>query len=161
MPVVWLRSGLLACVLLSLGVVANLLALQGAGERARAGKPRQERGAAAVATAAPAAEVGAGGTARSAGAPMPRGNDPSSPPGETSETIRAIQRELQARGYEAGAADGVSGLVTRAAIMAYEHDNGLPLSGAADEALLKVVLLGGDARAGASPSAAAAGVSSR
>ena len=46
-------------------------------------------------------------------------------------------------------------LVTRAAIMAYEHDNGLPLSGAADEALLKAVVLGG-AHAGAGPPAVAA-----
>ena len=59
---------------------------------------------------------------------MARAADPAPPSSETPETIRAIQRELQARGYEAGAADGVPRLVTRAAIMAYEHDNGLPLS---------------------------------
>ena len=156
MPVVWLRSGLLACVLLSLGVVANLLALQGGSERARSGKLRQERGTAAVTANTPSvAEAGAGGAARTAGALGARASE-SSPVGETPETIRAIQRELQARGYEAGAADGVPGLVTRAAIMAYEHDNGQPLSGAADEALLKAVLLGG-AHPGARPATAAPG----
>ncbi len=35
-----------------------------------------------------------------------------------SRLTRAIQRELKAKGYEAGAVDGVAGLVTRAAIMA-------------------------------------------
>src|SRR5512134_2041558 len=150
MPVVWLRSGLLACVLLSLGVIANLLAMQGGGERARSGKQRQEHGTAAAASAAsPAAEPGSGGMARPAGSPSPRAAAPS-PPGESPETIRAIQRELQARGYESGAADGVPGIVTRAAIMAYEHDNGMPVLGAADVALLKAVLLG-SANAGASP----------
>ena len=44
------------------------------------------------------------------------------------ETVRAVQRGLVERGYEPGAPDGVVGLATRAAVMAYEHDNGLPLT---------------------------------
>jgi len=43
-------------------------------------------------------------------------------------TIRSVQAELARRGYEPGSADGVPGLVTRAAVMAYEHDQGLPLT---------------------------------
>lgn len=43
-------------------------------------------------------------------------------------TIRSIQAELAKRGYEPGAADGTVRLVTRAAVMAYEHDQGLPIS---------------------------------
>jgi peptidoglycan hydrolase-like protein with peptidoglycan-binding domain len=58
------------------------------------------------------------------------------------ELTRAIQRELQARGYEAGASDGVAGIVTRAAIMAFETDHGLALTGEASERLLQVILLG-------------------
>ena len=43
-------------------------------------------------------------------------------------TIKGIQVELARRGYEPGPADGAPGLVTRAAVMAYEHDQGLPLT---------------------------------
>lgn len=43
-------------------------------------------------------------------------------------TIRAIQGELGRRGYEPGVADGAPGLVTRAAVLAYEYDQGLPLT---------------------------------
>jgi peptidoglycan hydrolase-like protein with peptidoglycan-binding domain len=66
---------------------------------------------------------------------------------EDSETIRAVQRELRHRGYGALVSDGVMRTVTRAAIMAYEHDQGLPLAGEASEALLKRVLLGAPAHA--------------
>lgn len=58
------------------------------------------------------------------------------------ETIRAVQRELNYRGYEVGTPDGKRGLVTQAAIMAYEYDHGLPLTGEASEGLLKQILLG-------------------
>jgi peptidoglycan hydrolase-like protein with peptidoglycan-binding domain len=43
-------------------------------------------------------------------------------------TIRGVQGELQRRGYEPGPADGTPGLVTRAAVMAYEFDQGLPIT---------------------------------
>jgi peptidoglycan hydrolase-like protein with peptidoglycan-binding domain len=43
-------------------------------------------------------------------------------------TVRSIQGELHRRGYAPGTADGSVGLVTRAAVMAYEHDQGLPLT---------------------------------
>lgn len=59
-----------------------------------------------------------------------------------SELTRAIQRELKAKGYEAGAVDGVVGLVTRGAIMAYEADAGLPLTGEPRAALLESLVLG-------------------
>src|SRR6185369_9761772 len=66
----------------------------------------------------------------------------SEPAEENSETIRAIQRELRQREYGLLVSDGVMRPVTRAAIMAYEHDQGLPLTGEANEALLKRLLLG-------------------
>jgi peptidoglycan hydrolase-like protein with peptidoglycan-binding domain len=59
-----------------------------------------------------------------------------------SDLVRAIQRELQARGYEPGAQDGVPGLVTRAAIYAYEEDLRIAPTGEPSEALLKALLLG-------------------
>jgi peptidoglycan hydrolase-like protein with peptidoglycan-binding domain len=61
------------------------------------------------------------------------------------ETVRAIQRELAARGYGALASDGVASLATRAAIMAFEHDQGLALTGVASERILKRILLGASA----------------
>lgn len=66
------------------------------------------------------------------------------------DTIKAVQRELKNRGYGAIAVDGVPNLATRAAIMAFEADEGLPLMGIANELLLKQILLG------ASPGAAGA-----
>jgi peptidoglycan hydrolase-like protein with peptidoglycan-binding domain len=62
---------------------------------------------------------------------------------QSSETIRAIQRELRQRGYGALASDGSLRPATRAAILAYEFDNRLPLTGQASEALLRVLVFGG------------------
>lgn len=58
------------------------------------------------------------------------------------EIVRGIQRELNARGYTPGSPDGVAGLVTRAAIMAYEHDNALALTGDPTQDLLGRIVLG-------------------
>ena len=60
----------------------------------------------------------------------------------STKSVAAIQRELDARGYGPLASDGVIGIGTRAAIMAYEHDHGLALTGEASEALLKRILFG-------------------
>jgi peptidoglycan hydrolase-like protein with peptidoglycan-binding domain len=62
--------------------------------------------------------------------------------GDRIELTRAIQRELKAKGYDAGAVDGVAGLVTRAAIMAYEADHGLGLTAEPQQALLQHIILG-------------------
>lgn len=68
---------------------------------------------------------------------------PETPDAEGSaETIRAVQRELQHLGYGPLTVDGVPGLLTRAAIMAFEHDNRMALTGEATETLLKRLLLG-------------------
>lgn len=61
---------------------------------------------------------------------------------DRSDLTRAIQRELKAKGYETGAVDGVAGLVTRGAIMAYENDAGLPLTAQPRQALLQHIVLG-------------------
>jgi peptidoglycan hydrolase-like protein with peptidoglycan-binding domain len=58
------------------------------------------------------------------------------------ELTRAVQRELNARGYEAGPTDGSAGLVTRAAIFAYEYDNDLLLTAMPSEPLLRQIILG-------------------
>lgn len=58
------------------------------------------------------------------------------------DLTRAVQRELQVLGYEAGGVDGVAGLTTRAAIMAFEWDAGLPLTGEPAQHVLQALLMG-------------------
>lgn len=61
---------------------------------------------------------------------------------QSSRTTMEVQRELAAFGYRPGPIDGTASLMTRAAIMAFEYDNGLPLTAAADDAQLQRLLLG-------------------
>jgi peptidoglycan hydrolase-like protein with peptidoglycan-binding domain len=58
------------------------------------------------------------------------------------ETIHAVQRELLERGYGPVGVDGHLSLVLRAAVVAFENDHGLPLTGEVTDALLKQILLG-------------------
>ena len=58
------------------------------------------------------------------------------------EVIRGIQRELNTRGYGTSQPDGVVGLMTRGAIMAYEYDYGLPLTAEPTQDLLSRIVLG-------------------
>ena len=68
---------------------------------------------------------------RPAGAEAPP-QVPSSP----AALIRDVQSALAFRGYEPGVPDGSAGPMTRAAILAFEHDHGLPATAEASEALL-------------------------
>jgi peptidoglycan hydrolase-like protein with peptidoglycan-binding domain len=67
-------------------------------------------------------------------------------PADATEVTRAVQRELQIRGYETGGADGASSLMTRAAIMGFEYDHALPMTGRPSQRLLKAIILGDNAR---------------
>lgn len=60
----------------------------------------------------------------------------------TAEITRGLQRELNSRNYEAGPPDGIAGSVTRAAIFAFEYDNGLMLSARPTADLLSRIVLG-------------------
>jgi len=51
-------------------------------------------------------------------------------------TVQAIQRKLNELGYKAGTADGLMGRDTRTAIIAFQQDSGLAVTGVADQALL-------------------------
>ena len=62
-------------------------------------------------------------------------------PAAGSEIIKAVQRELARKGYDPGTQDGVPGLMTRAAIMAFEWDYGLGLTGEPTETLLQQILI--------------------
>lgn len=163
------RIAVSAFVLLSAGVAGNIMFFQ---DTQVGGKPRAERGvqrsafdparrtgggsaaeAAALssglapvvnaqsAVAAPASATKAG--ARSVVDPMAAAS------GDAPEVIASIQRELQARGYEPGTPDGVAGTVTRAAIMAWESDHGLALTGEPTEAVMKAIVLGVSAQSAA------------
>ena len=141
------RIGLLAFALLLAALAANLLGLQTAkttdGQRQRGERigpyaaERARQSAQLPAAAAIKSEPEQPVASRQTAAPA------SAVEGETVESIRAVQRELQLRNYETGSADGVPGLMTRAAIIAFEFDHGLPLTGEAGEETLKRILLGG------------------
>ena len=68
------------------------------------------------------------------------------------ELVEAIQRKLTQRGYNPGTTDGQLDIRTRAAIIAYEFDEGLPLRGKPSEAVLKSLIFGAAAgKAGPGP----------
>lgn len=62
--------------------------------------------------------------------------DPPPAPNRQQDLVRQVQSELTAKGYAPGPADGDVGLLTRAAILAFEHDRGLPATAEATDALL-------------------------
>lgn len=70
--------------------------------------------------------------------------------------VRAVQRELAARGYDVGEQDGTHSVKTRAAISTYESREDLPVTGIASDDLLHQILLGGGVKPeDAEPAAAA------
>lgn len=141
------RFGLIAFALLLAGLSVNLFALQGAVPVSQS-KARGERGQLATADKAsrPPPAV-PDETAGLAAKPVIAEASAAAPPNtDGSSTVRAIQRELQIRGYETGGVDGALSIATRAAIMAYEHDHAMPLTGEANADALKRILLGASAK---------------
>ncbi len=62
--------------------------------------------------------------------------------GESQLVVRAVQRELGARGYDVGQVDGTLSDKTRAAISAFQSKEGLPVTGVPSDDLLRQILLG-------------------
>jgi len=62
--------------------------------------------------------------------------------GESQLVIRAVQRELAARGYDVGPLDGTLSDKTRAAISTYQSARGLAVTGVPSDELLRQILLG-------------------
>ena len=124
-----LQMGLLSFAVLSSAVLVNVFYLQpisGArGSRVNVG-PSPE---AAAAIARPVSEERASPVAVAE-------------PAQAVQITRALQRELQSRGYMTGTDEGVTNLVTRAAIIAYEVDHGLALTAQPSEDLLRTIVLG-------------------
>ncbi|HML30198.1 MAG TPA: peptidoglycan-binding domain-containing protein [Hyphomicrobium sp.] len=73
---------------------------------------------------------------------MPPGPQGASDDASRADVTKGVQRELNNINYEPGPADGVLGLVTRAAIFAYEYDNGLVLTSEPSDQLLSQLILG-------------------
>lgn len=144
------RIGLVVFTLLAGAAVTNMVMLQPTGGRVAGAHAARGKQAGAirpdatplraddrtVASAGPHADAKSGGV-ESSGPVAPH------PSASTSaqDVTRAIQRELKERGYETGVADGQPGLMTRAAIMAYEHDRNMMLTGEPTAQLLKQILL--------------------
>jgi Putative peptidoglycan binding domain len=68
------------------------------------------------------------------------------------DTVRAVQAELNRRGHGPVGTDGVMHPTVRAAIMAFEHEQRLPLTGEPTQELLKLLLFGAPPPAGAAGS---------
>src|SRR5262249_4886710 len=62
--------------------------------------------------------------------------------------LRAVQRELATRGFDVGPIEGKPSDKTRAAISAYQKSQGLPVTGAASDELLRRILLGASLQSG-------------
>lgn len=151
----WLRPGLVSFLVLCTTFAGNLFLMQPPSktyapkrvEFGRAAPPASERPVAAEPSAISTASLPETPPAE----PLSLAPSPSqikalalidAADGNSAELTRAVQRELQAKGYDTGSADGVAGLVTRAAIMAYESDHGHALTGEPSEALLKAIVMG-------------------
>ena len=140
---------LIAFLVLSGGVAANVFFLQTGGRGAQSA--RVSDATAWNIAAIEAAEFGDTGSIERGArnttqapalnlAAVPSAGDAAK--GSATEVTRAVQRELQIRGYETGGSDGIAGIMTRGAIMAYEYDHNLPLSGQPSDRLLKAIILG-------------------
>jgi peptidoglycan hydrolase-like protein with peptidoglycan-binding domain len=74
------------------------------------------------------------------------------PPEDTDpDTVRSVQGELNRLGYGPVATDGAIRPELRAAIMAFEHEHRLPLTGEATQGLLKQMLYGAPTAGVAAP----------
>lgn len=151
----WVRLALAAFVALSGAFVINIFFLQptGMGKASVAGLGTGSRG---TGNREPAAawslQLASRGETQAINAGL------EAPSGDSIELTRAVQRELKAKGYETGVVDGVAGLVTRAAIMAYEADHGLTLTAEPRQALLQHIILGGAMGDPSGPAPAASGI---
>jgi peptidoglycan hydrolase-like protein with peptidoglycan-binding domain len=69
------------------------------------------------------------------------------------QLVKAVQRELSQRGYDAGTADGLMRDQTRNAISSFEKDHGLTVTGMPSDELLRQILLGDTVKAAAATGA--------
>ncbi|WP_072392116.1 peptidoglycan-binding domain-containing protein [Hyphomicrobium sp. CS1GBMeth3] len=152
------RFAFVAFVLLTGAMVTNIFVFQPPARQFARVAPDTHTSTDAAGWSARQAAPASGAPAGSMVAPIETGAvKPMPVTTDRSDLVRAVQRELKAKGYETGAVDGVAGLVTRGAIMAYESDQDLPLTAEPQQGLLQHLVLGSadfeaaDARARAVP----------
>jgi peptidoglycan hydrolase-like protein with peptidoglycan-binding domain len=141
------RIGLLTFAVLSVGVTFNLFFLQGrrvqtSVETAAILRPDDLQAASQAQSGMADPAAGAPDAVLTVTPPQPAVRPlpiAVAPPVTVSrgEIIRVIQKTLNAQGYEPGTPDGITGVMTRAAVMAYEADNGLPLTAEPSEDLMR------------------------
>ncbi len=96
-------------------------------------KIRYLRGAVAVALALSTAVIAQTGDAGRRAAQRVAQTDMSGSGMTSSEDVREIQQELQKRGFNVGAIDGVMGTQTKGAVKQFQQAGGLPATGELDQ----------------------------
>jgi peptidoglycan hydrolase-like protein with peptidoglycan-binding domain len=140
---------LLAFLLLSGGVIANVFFLQSRGRGSEAGRGGDTAWNLSLLQTAEFGDTGSIAKPGNEGAvPALASAVDASESLSAKDLARAVQRELQIRGYETGSRDGVVGVMTRGAILAYEHDHRLPLTARPSQELLKAIVLGESGKRG-------------
>lgn len=128
-----IRLGVAGAGVIALSVIVNLLAMQPMDGRS-VRPERAYRGLEAL--PGTSSTTLADNTARMGGAASRVEKSPAMAGAGREQLVKAVQHELTRRGYVPGAGDGALGLMTRAEIMAFEHDRGLPLTAEVSQALL-------------------------
>ncbi|WP_396274791.1 peptidoglycan-binding protein, partial [Hyphomonas sp.] len=75
-------------------------------------------------------------------APEPAPTTPSLKPlqaGSRGERVRELQLDLEALGIATGGADGIFGQGTKRAVVAFQQENGIPITGIADAATITAI----------------------
>ncbi|HFB2047974.1 MAG: peptidoglycan-binding protein [Hyphomicrobiaceae bacterium] len=124
------RIGIVMCMAMSFGVLINILALQGTKNAARAFNYIQDHNNNRMIVD------------RALNRLDSKINLMRSDAEELPGLVRAVQRELKENKYYGGKIDGNLSLHLRAAIMDYEAENQLPLTGEVSEEILRAILLG-------------------
>jgi peptidoglycan hydrolase-like protein with peptidoglycan-binding domain len=144
MGVVTARLAFLAFLGLTGIIIYNALYLQEHASRAAAGADAFAREVVAKSQIVRVAPPGESeGPVPAAVTPVSTDVPPLPPESEESQlVVRAVQRELAARGYDVGAVDGNLSDKTRAAISAFQTSKGLAVTGLPSDELLRQILLG-------------------
>jgi peptidoglycan hydrolase-like protein with peptidoglycan-binding domain len=85
----------------------------------------------------------------------PPGATEESAPRAAQESVRQVQEALKAKGHDIGAADGVMGPRTRAALRDFQQMQGLPPTGQIDQRTLEALDLGSGVSTPAAPQSSA------
>ncbi|MEL7048395.1 MAG: peptidoglycan-binding domain-containing protein [Pseudomonadota bacterium] len=132
-------AAILVSTVLSCGLMINLFVFQDVGLE-------RKRSAQLAATSTQTARATAGAAvSHTANAPSSDAKSSSRvvmAAAQSIEIARSVQVALKTKGYHPGPADGVPGLMTQAALMAFEFDNGLPLTADVNSQRLELLVYG-------------------